>query len=117
MKSIRNGAMAALLSVTLTAGCGMTGGLSGPTPVVTRPAEAANITFYRDGSFVGFFATIRVEIDGREVLRVARNEAHTITVDPGQYLIVSTMGFNECRQVVWARPRANIQVRLSPVCN
>lgn len=116
MKKKWKGLLIASAVILLTMGCGMKGGPSGLAPAISQPSEAANITFYRDASLVGWFASIVVKIDGREVLRVARNEAHTLTVDPGQYLIVYTMGFNHCRQVVYVRPRENVRVRLSPSC-
>jgi hypothetical protein len=116
MKTMWNGLTVMLLAITLTAGCGMKGGPSGTKPVLTNPSEAANLTFYRDGSLPGWFATIKVVLNGHEILRVARNEAYTITVDPGQHILIYTIGFNECRQVIWARPRDNLRFRLSPTC-
>jgi hypothetical protein len=85
--------------------------------MVTNPTEAGNITIYRDGAWAGWFATMRVELDDQEIYRIGRNEAFSFTVDPGQYLLVSSIGFNECRKVVWVDPRENQRVRLSPTCD
>jgi hypothetical protein len=115
MSSVRIGLISAVATIALTAGCA-TGGQSGTLPTVTNPAEAANITLYRDGSLAGWFATIRVELDGQEIYRIGRDEAFTFTIDPGQYLLVYTLGFNECRKVIWADARQNQRIRLSPTC-
>jgi hypothetical protein len=115
MSSVRIGLISAFASVALVAGCA-TGGQSGNLPTVTNPSEAANITLYRDGSMAGWFATMRVDLDGREIYRIGRDEAFSFTVDPGQYLLVYTLGFNECRLVIWAEPRENQRIRLSPTC-
>lgn len=104
---------AAILSLT---GCGMKGGAVGVHPTVTKPTEAATITIFRDGAIPGWFATIQVELDGREIYRVARNESYSFQIDPGQYLMIHRIGFNECRQVIWAQPRQSYRVRLSPDC-
>lgn len=115
MSSVRIGLIGAAAIVALTTGCA-TGGPSGTLPTVTNPAQAANITLYRDGSLAGWFATMRVELDGQEIYRIGRDEAFSFTVDPGQYLLIYTLGFNECRRVIWADPRDNQQIRLSPTC-
>jgi hypothetical protein len=115
MSIVRIGVIAAVASVALAAGCA-TGGRSGNFPTVTNPSEAANITLYRDGSLAGWFATMRVELDGQEIYRIGRDEAFSFTVDPGQYLLSYTLGFNECRRVIWAEPRENQRIRLSPTC-
>lgn len=118
MSSVRLGlivAVASVASVALVAGCA-TGGQSGNLPTVTNPSEAANITLYRDGSLAGWFATMRVELDGQEIYRIGRDEAFSFTVDPGQYLLIYTLGFNECRRIIWADARENQRIRLSPTC-
>lgn len=115
MSRIRIGLISAVMTMALMAGCA-TGGLSGNLPIVTNPSEAANITIYRDGALAGWFATMRVELDGEEIYRVGRNEAFSFTVDPGQYLLIYRLGFNECRKVIWAEPRQNQRIRLSPTC-
>jgi hypothetical protein len=115
MSSVRLGLISAVATIALAAGCA-TGGRSGTLPTVTNPTEAANITLYRDGSWAGWFATMRVELDGQEIYRIGRNEAFSLTLDPGQYLLVYTLGFNECRRIIWADPRQNQRIRLSPTC-
>ncbi|WP_296808649.1 hypothetical protein [Thiocapsa sp.] len=115
MSSLRLGLISAIASVALVTGCA-TGGQSGNLPTVTNPSEAANITLYRDGSLAGWFATMRVVLDGQEIYRIGRNEAFSLTLDPGQYLLTHTLGFNECRRVIWAEPRQNQRIRLSPTC-
>lgn len=115
MSRIKIGLISAVMTIALMAGCA-TGGLSGNLPIVTDPSEAANITIYRDGALAGWFATMPVELDGEEIYRVGRNEAFSFTVDPGQYLLIYRLGFNECRKVIWAEPRQNQRIRLSPTC-
>ncbi|MFB1486271.1 MULTISPECIES: hypothetical protein [unclassified Thiocapsa] len=115
MSSVRLGLIGAFAGVALVAGCA-TGGRSGNLPTVTNPSEAANITLYRDGSLAGWFATMRVDLDGQEIYRIGRNEAFSFTVDPGQYLLTHTLGFNECRRIIWAELRQNQRIRLSPTC-
>lgn len=102
-------------TTALMAGCA-TGGLSGNLPIVTNPSEAANITLYRDGSMAGWFATTVVRFDGQEIYRVGRNEAFSFSVDPGQYMLMYRLGFNECRKVLWVEPRRNLRIGLSPTC-
>jgi hypothetical protein len=115
MSNVRLGLISAFASVGLVASCA-TGGPSGTLPTVSSPSEAANITLYRDGSLAGWFATMRVELDGQEIYRIGRNEAFSLTLDPGQYLLTHTLGFNECRRIIWAEPRQNQRIRLSPTC-
>ncbi len=115
MSRIRFGLIGIVAALALMAGC-TTGGLSGNLPIVTNPSEAANITIYRDGSLAGWFATMVVRLDDREIYRVGRNEAFSFAVDPGQYLLMYRLGFNECRKVIWAEPRRNVRIRLSPTC-
>lgn len=116
MSSVRIGLINAVASIALVAGCA-TGGQSGNLPTVTNPSEAANITLYRDGSLAGWFASMRVELDGQEIYRIGRDQAFSFTVDPGQYLLVYTLGFNECRKVIWVDVRENQSIRLSPTCH
>jgi hypothetical protein len=115
MSRIRIGSIGVVAAIALMAGC-TTGGLSGNLPMVTNPSEAANITIYRDGATAGWFATMRVDLEGQEIYRVARNEAFSFSLDPGQYLLVYRLGFNECRKVLWVEPRENQRIRLSPTC-
>jgi hypothetical protein len=117
MNRMRSGLTGALVAILLATGCGMTGERIGSAPLLTNPSEAATVTLYRDGSLVGWFATIRVELDGQEIYRIARNEAFTFQLDPGQYLLAYRIGFNECRQIIWARPRESHRIRLSPTCS
>jgi hypothetical protein len=112
---MRLGLISAFASVSLVAGCA-TGGQSGNFPTVTNPSEAANITLYRDGSWAGWFATMRIDLDGEEIYRIGRDEAFSLTLDPGQYLLIYTLGFNECRRIIWAEPRQNQRIHLSPTC-
>ncbi|MBK1645802.1 hypothetical protein CKO25_14295 [Thiocapsa imhoffii] len=117
MDMMRIGTMGAAIAILgVAVGC-TTGGLSGTLPAVTNPSEAANITLYRDGTLPGWFTTIVVDLNDREIYRVGRNEAFSFAVDPGQYLLVYRIGFNECRKVVWVEPRENVRVRLSPICS
>ena len=115
MSSVRIGLIGAVASVALVAGCA-TGGQSGTLPAVTNPSEAANVTLERDGSLGGWFATMKVELDAKEIYRIGRNESFTLTLDPGQYLLMYTIGFNECRRIIWVEPRKNQRVQMSPTC-
>ncbi|MCG6898199.1 MAG: hypothetical protein LJE61_00230 [Thiocapsa sp.] len=116
MSSVRNGLIGALTAIVLLAGCAARGGYVESPPPLLNPSEAATIDIYRDGSAPGWFANIRVELEGREIYRVGHNEAYSFKLDPGQYLLVYRIGFNECRQIIWAEPRRTYRIRLSPTC-
>lgn len=116
MSSVRNGSIGILAAIVLAAGCAAKGGYVESPPPLLNPSEAATIDIYRDRAAPGWFANVRVRLDGREIYRVGFNEAYSFQVDPGQYLLVYQIGFNECRQIVWAEPRQTYRIRLSPTC-
>lgn len=105
--------LAALLAVLLT---GCAGGLIGPLPRVSNPATAATVTVFRDFSLPGFFAPITLRIDDRKTFRVWINQAFDFQLDRGEYLFYFTIGFNECRRVVYIQPGRTYRFRLRPNC-
>lgn len=110
---------AAVRSVALTAmllsGCA--GGLVGPLPTVKRPAEASTVSVFRPLQFAGFIGPIILSIDGCRTLRVWGNQEYSFQLDPGQYILDYTIGFNECRRVAFIEPRRNYRFRLTPNCD
>jgi hypothetical protein len=98
----------------LLAGCA--GGLIGPLPQVTKPKEASTVTVFRDFSVPGFVGPIVLRIEGCETFRLWVNQEFSFQLDPGQHLFEYTIGFNECRRVVYIQPRQNYRYRLTPNC-
>jgi hypothetical protein len=107
-------ALPAALAASLLGGCAS--GQIGPLPPVLAPSQAADVTVFRDGSWVGFFAPITLRIDGRQVFNVKRNEQYSFQLDPGEHLFDFTIGLNECRGVALLYPRENRRYRLAPNC-
>jgi hypothetical protein len=108
--------LATLVAITLTAGCSTYGGRVGPEPEVLHPFEAATLTIYRDGSWVGLFAPIRVELDKVDFYRLKRNQSISLQLDPGNYVMNFSIGLNECSRLVDLKPRQSLRLRLSPDC-
>jgi hypothetical protein len=107
---------ALLAAIVLTAGCATTGGRVGSTPPLHRPAEAGTLTLSRDGSLVGLFATMRVKLDQNDIYRLGRSQSVTLNLDPGDYLLEYSIGFNNCGRVVHLRPRQSFHLKLLPNC-
>jgi len=108
---------AALAAGLLAAGIGGCAyGPVGPTPRVTNPSAAANVTVFRDGSWVGLWAPILLRIDERKTFKVARNQQYSFQLDPGEYVFDFTIGLNECRRVALIEPRGSYRYRLAPNC-
>lgn len=105
--------LAAMLAVLLV---GCAGGLIGPLPRVTKPNEASTVTVFRDFSLPGFVGPIVLRLDGCETFRLWVNQEFSFQLDPGQYFFDYTIGFNECRRVVYIQPRHDYRFRLSPNC-
>jgi hypothetical protein len=106
-------AAACLLALAL-GGCAS--GPMGPAPVVTDPLNAGNVTFYRDGSWVGLWTNIRVRLDGRDLVRLGVGEHYSFSLDPGEYLVEFAMGFNQCRRAILVRPKTSYRYRMVPNC-
>lgn len=104
-----------LAAAGLVGGCAP-GGFIGPRPVVTDPMGASNVTFYRDGSWVGLFGPVIVRLDGREVLRLWRNQSFSLRLDPDEYVLEFSIGFNECRRALRIAPGRSYRLQLVPNC-
>ncbi len=115
---IRTFALPAALAVGLLAAAlgGCAYGPVGPTPQVRNPIDAANVTVFRDGSWVGLWAPILLRIDGQKTFKVGRNEQFSFQLDPGEYIFDYTIGLNECRRVARVRARQSYRYRLAPNC-
>lgn len=98
----------------LLAGCA--GGPIGPLPPVSDPSNAADVTFYRTGTMVGFPGRIKLEIDGHDIYRLGLNESFSFRLDPGEYIVDFSIGFNECRGAILVYPRHTYRYRLVPNC-
>lgn len=109
-------AVVAALLCTALSGCAP-GGFIGPRPLVSDPARAANVTFFRDGSLVGFAGAIHVKMEGRDLMRLRRNQSFSFSVDPGEYMIDYSIGFNECRNTILVRSGMSYRFRLAPNCS
>ena len=108
--------LAVLTAVLLTAGCASSGHQTGPAPPVHVPSESGNLTLFRDGSLVGLFATMRVRLDQRDLYRLGRNQSFSLRLDPGDYLLEYSIGFNQCSRVIHLKPRQTYRLRLLPNC-
>jgi hypothetical protein len=107
-------ALAACLLAAGLGGCAT--GEVGPTPPVHNPLDAADVTIFRDGSWVGLWAPIVLRIDGRKVFHVGRNETFNFPLPAGEYVFDYAIGFNECRRVARVSPRGRYRFRLAPNC-
>lgn len=108
------GTFAACLLAAGLGGCAT--GEIGPTPPVRNPMDAAEVTVFRDGSWVGLWAPILLRIDGHKVYRVGRNETYTFPLPAGEYVFDFTIGLNECRRVALIYPHGRYRFRLAPNC-
>lgn len=106
--------LAVLLVTVLLAGCAS--GKIGSTPQVQRQDQAATLTLSRGGSWVGFFAPFHIRLDRADLYRLGRNQSYTVQLDPGEYLVQYTIGFNSCRFVANLRPQQIKRLRLTANC-
>lgn len=106
--------LAALLLAAGLGGCAT--GPVGQTPPVYHPREAATVTVFRDGSWVGLGVPLMLRIDGCPAFRVGVNQSYSFQLDPGEYVFDYTLGFNECRRVAVISPGGNYRFRLAPNC-
>lgn len=106
--------LSACLLVVGLGGCAT--GEIGPTPPVSSPMNAGDVTVFRDGSWVGLWAPIVLRIDGRSLFSVGRNETYTFPLPAGEYVFDYTIGFNECRRVAKIYPQGRYRFRLAPNC-
>ncbi|MBK5964376.1 hypothetical protein CCR95_09840 [Thiocystis minor] len=107
---------AVLAIAVLIAGCATAGGRIGPLPTVNRPAEAGTLSLFRDGSLVGWFAPMRVRIDQNDLYRLGRNQRFSLNLDPGDYLLEYSIGFNTCSRSIHLKPRQTLRLRLVANC-
>lgn len=103
-----------LIGILVLGGCA--GGPTGPLPPVTDPSNAANVTFYRSKSIVGFFAPIVLKLDGRDIYHLGVGKRYSFRLDPGEYTLDYTIGFNECRAAILVYGGHAYRYRLLPNC-
>ncbi len=108
--------VALLITLAWTGGCATSGGQVGNPPEVRRPTEAGTLLLYRDGSLVGFFATMLIKIENKAVYRLGRKESYSISLDPGEYLLDYSIGLNECGRIVSIKSAEILRLRLAPDC-
>ncbi|AFL72742.1 hypothetical protein [Thiocystis violascens] len=106
---------ALLATVALIAGCASSGPV-GPARPVHTPSEAGHLTLLRDGSLVGLWAPMRVRLDQDDLFRLGRNQQVSLQLDPGDYLLEYSIGFNNCSRVIHLKPRQVFRLRLLPNC-
>jgi hypothetical protein len=92
------------------------GGFIGPQPLVTNPGQASTVTFYRTKGVVGFVGPIVVELDGQPLMRLWGGQSFSFQIDPGEYLIDYSIGFNDCRRALIVYPGHSYSYRLVPNC-
>lgn len=99
-----------------SAGCTTAGNQAGPAPQIRDPAAAGTLTLSRDGSLVGLFAPMQININNYDRYRLARNQRLTLILDPGDYLLKYAIGLNQCSQVIHLTPRQTRHLRLVANC-
>lgn len=104
-----------LVAVALIAGCASSGP-SGPARPIRSPSEAGHLTLLRDGSLIGLWAPMRVRLDQNDLYRLGRNQQVSLRLDPGDYLLEYSIGFNSCSRVIHLKPRQVFRLRLLPNC-
>jgi len=104
-----------LSAAGLIAGCA-SGGFIGPQPLVTNPLQASNVTFYRTKGIVGIVGPIYVRLDGQPLMRLWAGESYSFRLDPGEYILDYSIGFNECRRSLLIYPTQSYRFRLVPNC-
>jgi hypothetical protein len=96
---------------------GCAGGFIGPTPVVTDPLRASNVTFYRSMGLVGVVGPIEVRLEGQPLMRLWAGQSFSFRLDPGEYIIDYSIGFNDCRGAILIYPGYSYSFRLVPNCS
>lgn len=112
----RAGRIAAAILVGALSLAGCASGPTGTLPPVTDPSNAADVTFYRSASIVGLFAPIVLEINGRDAAHLWVGKRHSFRLDPGEYTLDYTIGFNECRAAILVYAGHAYRYRLLPNC-
>jgi hypothetical protein len=104
-----------LIGAALLSGCA--GGFIGPTPVVRDPLQASNVTFYRTQGLVGIVGPIYVRLDREPLLRLWTGQSFSLRLDPGEYIVDYSIGFNDCRRAILIYPGYSYRFRLVPNCS
>jgi hypothetical protein len=59
---------------------------------------------------------MRVRLDQTDLYRLGRNQHFDLSLDPGDYLLEYSIGFNNCSRSIHLRPRQTLRLRLVANC-
>jgi hypothetical protein len=101
---------------TALAGCSMASGPISPPPVPSDPAEAANVTVYRNTAPEDDASRMVFTINGDETYQLRPGERYNFELGAGSYELGYRMALSNCSDPVQIDPGGDYVFKLASGC-